>query len=256
MPETVFDHPVITSRYFFPVSTAPLQPLAVPVQGGTLVCRAVQTPGATHTLLHFHGNGETVSDYESRAGHDLTEPGMNALFATYRGYGGSTGEPGLTRCFDDIDALLAATGVPPQRVVVFGRSLGSLYAIQAASRYPVAGLVVESGIAWPMERVLLRASPSELGVTLPQLQSEADKWLNHQRKLQSVTCPVLVLHALHDDLVSVDHARALHDWLPAVQCRLEILPQGDHNTVQLRNRAAYRDALTAFYRHCGCLESP
>jgi pimeloyl-ACP methyl ester carboxylesterase len=255
VPETLFDHPVLTSRYFFPVNTPPLQPMAVPSGGARLLCRAVTSPSATHTLLHFHGNGETVSDYESRAGFDLTEPGVNALFTTYRGYGGSTGEPGLTRGFDDIDALMSATGVSPQNVVVFGRSLGSLYAIEAASRYPVAGLVIESGIAWPVERVLLRASPTELGVTLQQLQSEADRWLNHERKLQSVTCPVLILHALHDDLVSVDHARALHDWLPAGQGRLVILPQGDHNTLQLRNRAAYREALTTFYRHCGCLES-
>ena len=112
MPETIFDHPVITSRYFFPVDAEPLEPLTVQVPGATLLCRAVKTPGATHTLLHFHGNGETVSDYESRAGFDLTEPGMNALFATYRGYGGSTGEPGLTRGFDDTAALMAATGVP------------------------------------------------------------------------------------------------------------------------------------------------
>lgn len=255
MPETVFDHPIITSRYFFPVDTEPLRPFLVQVPEATLQCRTVKTPGATHTLLHFHGNGETVSDYESRAGFDLTEPGVNALFATYRGYGGSTGAPGLTRGFDDTDALMAATGVPPQQVVVFGRSLGSLYAIEAASRYPVAGLVIESGIAWPIERVLLRASPAELGTTLEQLKGESDKWLNHEEKLQSVRCPVLILHALHDDIVSVDHARAMHDWLPAGQCTLVILPQGDHNSLQLRNRAAYREALTTFYRHCGCLES-
>ena len=91
---------------------------------------------------------------------------------------------------------------------------------------------------------------------MEQLQAESDKWLNHQKKLQSVTCPVLILHAQNDTMVSIDHAHALYEWLPPGQGTLAILPQGDHNSVQLRNRAAYRKALTTFYRQCGCLESP
>ena len=93
--------------------------------------------------------------------------GWDLLLAEYRGYGGSTGEPLLGRMLDDVEAVLRAAG-PPERLVVFGRSVGSLFALEAVARCPgVAGLVLESAIADPLERLLLRVTPRELGVTPP-----------------------------------------------------------------------------------------
>ena len=67
---------------------------------------------------------------------DLTDLGVNVLFVEYRGYGASSGEPGLARLLDDVPVIVQALPVPPNQLVAFGRSLGSLYAIDLVNRFP------------------------------------------------------------------------------------------------------------------------
>ena len=68
---------------------------------------------------------------------------------------------------DDVELIVRASGVPPERIIFFGRSLGSLYALHGAARYPrAAGLIIESGLADPLERILVRIEPRQLGTSL------------------------------------------------------------------------------------------
>ena len=55
------------------------------------------------------------------------------FLAEYRGYGGSTGEPSLVAMLDDVDAIFSALGRPAGELVVYGRSIGSIYAIEFAT---------------------------------------------------------------------------------------------------------------------------
>ena len=67
---------------------------------------------------------------------------------------------------DDVERVVEAPDVAPSEMVFFGRSVGSIFAVHAASRFPEArGLILESGIADVLERLLLRVHPSEMGVT-------------------------------------------------------------------------------------------
>src|SRR5690606_278510 len=118
--------------------------------------------------------------------------GINTLFVEYRGYGASTGTPGLVRMLADVGRVLAHIAAPPGQVFAYGRSIGSIYAIEATRRLPVlGGLIIESGIADPLERILVRVTPEELGVDRATLEREVADHLDHRAKLAAYPGRVL-----------------------------------------------------------------
>jgi len=248
MPPALLDHPVIAARYFFPRPDrlAPRARVEVAVEGAVLSCASFPAPPGGLVVLHFHGNGEVAADWADGFPSWLGARGHGLFLAEYRGYGGSTGTPLLGQLLDDVGALVSAAGAPPERIVLFGRSVGSLFALEAASRFPgVAGLVLESAIADPLERLLLRVDPAELGVTEEAFAAEVSARLDHRAKLAAFGGPVLVLHAVNDGLVDVSHGRRLASWAGA-RATLRTLPSGDHNSVLSENEAEYLGALEEF----------
>ncbi len=242
----ILDHPLIGERYFFPRRGRLSSPYLVEAGDATLACSLhVASPGAP-AVVHFHGNGEVVEDYLDGFADRFTSMGWSLLLAEYRGYGMSTGRPQLGRMLDDAARVVRAAGVPPERVVAFGRSVGSIFAIEAAFRFPtLAGLIVESGVADPLERILLRLDPRELGVTADELAAAFEERLHHRRKLASYPGPTLVMHAVHDDLVPVDNAERLASWArgPAMT---RLFARGDHNSVLHENESEYFEAVASF----------
>ncbi len=249
MTPSLLDHPLIASRYFFPRRVRLPGALEVRSAGVTLACYAYAPHAGAPTVLHFHGNGEVVADHLDDFAPALLAAGLNVFFAEYRGYGGSTGAPTLGAMLDDVEAILAAVGRPANEVVVYGRSVGSIFALELAARVPaVRALVLESGIAEPLERLRLRVSAAELGVTEAALAHEAARRLDHRAKLARYPGPVLLLHAAGDHLVPFDNAERLAAWAGA-RATLRRFAAGDHNTILLYNTAgivaAVRDVALA-----------
>jgi pimeloyl-ACP methyl ester carboxylesterase len=248
------DHPLIQSRYFFPraetfVAGTTLDQgtrVSVSVSGAELDCyHRAPDPGAV-TIVHFHGNGEVVADYVDVFVEALIARGANVFLVEYRGYGRSTGTPALAGMLDDIPALVEAVGAPVERLVFMGRSVGSIYAIHAVSLYPAAaGLILESGIASPLERILLRVRPAELGASASALGAAFREHLDHERKLRPWTGPTLLLHARHDSLVPVDNAERNDQWAGG-ETILEVFGRGDHNTILAENFADYMRCIEDF----------
>ena len=178
------DHPLVASRYFFPHPCRFADPFFVECGDARLGCfLRYNHPGAPG-IVHFHGNGETVADYLPEFAAEIDAMGFNLLLAEYRGYGMSTGEPLIGRMLDDVEQVVRAVGFPPGQLVFFGRSVGSLFAIHAVFRFPDAGgLIIESGIADLLERLLLRVHPAELGVTVAEIEDEIGRRMDHRRTL-------------------------------------------------------------------------
>ena len=247
MPAPILDHPTLTQRYFFPRRDPPPSIFWIDCNGARLACAYVAPYRDTLTLVHFHGNGEVVADSFPDLAADLTALGVNVLFAEYRGYGASSGERGMARILEDVPDIVKALSISPNRLVAFGRSLGSLYAMELVHRFPdCAGLILESGIADPLERILLRVRPEELGATAAELADEVRTRLDPQPKLTAYRGPVLVLHAENDSMVDASHAMRNAGY--AKRTTLQLLPDGDHNSIFDENREAYLAALTKFLK--------
>jgi pimeloyl-ACP methyl ester carboxylesterase len=243
--DDLLDHPLIAERYFFPRAGSPRGRLDVDVDGAVLACALRRAGPGGQTVVHFHGNGEVVADWQDGFDDAVLAMGWDLLLAEYRGYGGSTGEPRLGRMLGDVEPVIRAAG-PPERLVVFGRSVGSIFALEAVARFPgVAGLILESAIADPLERLLLRVDPRELGVDQATFQAAVASRLDHRSKLGRYGGPVLVLHSRHDGLVDVSHAERLAEWAGG-PVTLRIFEEGDHNSILAANAEAYLEAVAEF----------
>ncbi|MGH3947156.1 MAG: alpha/beta hydrolase [Pseudonocardiaceae bacterium] len=77
----------------------------------------------------------------------LAAKGFAVLLVDYRGYGGNPGSPteeGLITDARAARAYLLGHGVPAQRLIYFGESLGAAVATRLATKQPPGGLVLRS----------------------------------------------------------------------------------------------------------------
>jgi len=236
----------IADRYFFP-RAAPFEPVTrVEVNGASLGCWRSGPRSSGWTVIFFHGNGETVADWLGSPLDAFTEAAETELFlAEYRGYGVSTGAPRILDMLGDLDAIRAEIGVPDERVVVFGRSVGSLFALDWIRRFPsTGGLILESGIHDVHERLRLRVHPRELGLSEEGFQSACQERFPTHETLASWSGATLILHAADDELVDVSHAE--RNAGAAVNPTLRVYPKGGHNAILARNHAAYARDVVGF----------
>ena len=246
MSNTLLNHPIISQRYFFPRVTHFNSPFWVHSNDIKLACHYHQIHPQTKTLVHFHGNGEIVSDYLPDFPLAIELMGCNCFLAEYRGYGMSTGAPALAAMLTDVEHIINSIGQPPEKLVVFGRSLGSIYAIHAASLFPnIAGLIIESGIADPLQRLLIRLHPGELNTTSEQLEAAINRTLNHQQKLATYQGATLIMHTQNDGMIDVTHAHQLYDWAPEPK-ELKIFQKGNHNNILAVNAPQYFGSMQKF----------
>ncbi|PON13446.1 alpha/beta hydrolase [Candidatus Entotheonella serta] len=244
---TVLDHTIIAVRYFYPRPARFPEPYWVEAADGSrLACYYRSSVPEAKTVIYFHGNGEVVSDYLPDFPEWFVNAGYNCLMAEYRGYGMSTGRPALAGMLDDVERIIDSLGVPDRQVVLFGRSIGSLYAVHGVSRRPqLAGLILESGISDISERFFMRVQPEELGMSREDVIRELNMHFDYAHKLRAFQGKTLILHTRHDELVPVHHAERLHAAAPEPK-QLEIFERGGHNDIFVWNREAYMALVEAF----------
>ncbi len=246
MTLSILDHPLISYRYFFPRPCRFPDPFPIDCGDAVLGCSRHERDPAAMTVVHFHGNGETVEDYLDGFVSAITGMGLNLFLVEYRGYGMSTGTPSLGRMLGDVAAIIRAIGKPPEKLVLFGRSVGSIFAIHGAALFPsVAGLIIESGIADPLERLLMRIDPSEMGVAPEDLAKEVEARMDHRKKLSAFRGLTLVMHTRNDDLVDVSNAERLFAWAAGPK-HIKIFERGYHNNILEVNRKEYFEQVAAF----------
>ncbi|MDP9349166.1 MAG: alpha/beta hydrolase [Gemmatimonadota bacterium] len=175
---------------------------------------------AAYTVLYSHGNGEDLG-MALPALEALRQAGFAVLAYDYRGYGASEGGPPTADgAYLDIRAAYryatAELGIPPSRIVVYGYSVGTGPSVELAAREPVGGLVVENGFVSTF-RVLT-------GVPLLPF----DKFPN-LRTIRRVGCPVLVIHAMRDEVIPFSHGRRLFEAAPEPKRALWVEGAGHTN---------------------------
>ncbi|NTV14698.1 MAG: alpha/beta hydrolase [Desulfobulbaceae bacterium] len=203
-------------------------------------------------ILFFHGNGETARDYDL-IGPSFCRLGISFLVVDYRGYGWSGGTPTATNLvrdcypvFDRIREFLTAAGRTGQ-LAVMGRSLGSVCALELAAfrSADFAGLIIESGFATTMPVL------TNLGVDTAALGlSEADGFGN-LLKIKAYQKPVLIIHAMNDELIPLNQAGDLQAECPALARELQMVPGAGHNDIMAKTGRMYFEVLKKFVGRMG-----
>lgn len=202
----------------------------------------IPNPKARYTAIDFHGNAGNLGD---RVDHyaQWHRAGLAVYAVDYRGYGRSQGAPSEDGLYRDARSAWADVtrelAVPPDRVVVVGRSLGSGPATQLATEVRPAGLVLES----PMTSI-----PAMARVAYPWLPVSflVRTRFDNLHKITSVTCPLMVIHAAQDEIIPPWMGRRLFE--AARDPKLWVSVAGRHNDFDHVSAEAYEAAWRAFLR--------
>jgi fermentation-respiration switch protein FrsA (DUF1100 family) len=184
--------------------------------------------GADGALLFCHGNGGNLSHRGPFIQHLQKVYNVSVLIFDYPGYGKSDGSPTEAGCYAAAEAAhtwLTRTKddpVPPERVHLWGESLGGGVAIELASKHPYRALF------------LVRTFTS-----LPDVGQRMYPWLpvrwvmrnrfDNLSKLPRCKGPVMFTHGDADELVPFRQAERLYEAAP--EPKYFYLQEGaDHNT--------------------------
>jgi fermentation-respiration switch protein FrsA (DUF1100 family) len=201
-------------------------------------------------VLFFHGNGGNVSHRLEKLAV-FRDIGADTLIIDYRGYGRSSGTPSEQGIYRDARAayqwLTTTRRVDPDRIVVYGESLGSAVAVHLAAEAPMGGVVVESGFT------------SVTDIAQKRLPFLPVQWiLKHKfdslEKVPRINAPLLILHSRQDELFEMSHPERLLAAAESPKRLVEM--QGGHNDAYLVSADTYRDALARFLADIRSVPTP
>jgi fermentation-respiration switch protein FrsA (DUF1100 family) len=203
--------------------------------GVKIAARHWPNPEAKFTLLYLHGNYEDLGSLAEYL-PQFVAAGYAVFAFDYRGYGRSGGLPDEPNTCADAklayDYVRKKLGVPADRIVLWGYSLGGGPAVELALREPAAGLVLQGPFV-SAYRVMTRV-PIFPG----------DKFVNID-KVPRLRLPVLVIHGTADDTVPFWHGEAIYDAITARKAKL-FIENGPHAGLADYAGPRYWEALRKF----------
>ncbi|MEX1275654.1 MAG: alpha/beta hydrolase [Bacteroidota bacterium] len=193
------------------------------------------------TLVMSHGNAGNLSHrlYLIRA---LQRRDFNVLIYDYRGYGRSEGSPDEAGIYADgraaFDYALTQPDIDPERIILWGTSLGGAVAVDVATQRPAAGLILEA--TFSSARDVARVAYPFLPVHF-FLKTQ----LNSVEKIKGVRMPLLMLHGNRDSIIPLGLGRKLYDAADGPK-EFYTIEGADHNDTWLVGGEAYFNAISRF----------
>lgn len=197
------------------------------------------------TVLHLHGNAANISNHLPLVAW-LPAQGFNVLMFDYRGFGKSQGKPTLDGVVQDaraaLNALRARADVDPNRIVVYGHSLGGATALRllAEDRGGVRLAIIES--AFDRYRGIARdAAGPGLGTVLsPLIAGLPDTASDPIAVLARIDVPLVFIHGTDDRVIPIAHGERLFAAAREPKRWIKVTGAGHMEAGQL---PASRDAL-------------
>jgi uncharacterized protein len=175
-------------------------------------------------VLVANGNGGHRG-YRAPLAAALHEAGLSVLLFDYRGYGGNPGSPSEEGLALDVraarDFLVEDAGVPTERLLYLGESLGAAVVTELATEHPPAGMVLRSPFV---------DLASVAAVHYPFLPARAllrDRFPVAEQ-LAGVLVPTTVVCGSADSIVPASQSRAVAEAAGELH-RLVEVEGADHN---------------------------
>eukprot|EP00758_Cryptobia_borreli_P008371 Tbor_TRINITY_DN5383_c3_g1::TRINITY_DN5383_c3_g1_i1::g.4025::m.4025 len=205
-----------------------------------------------NTILFAHGNAEDIPSAYDYYIHFSKMTSCNVVVFDYLGYGFSSGDRSSRKrdCTERnayravqavFDHIIGPMGVPRNRVIVLGRSLGSGSAVELARRECAAGLgglIIYSGLYSALSVV-----PG--GKWLPSL---LDCFVNCNKIGGIQNIPILIVHGDKDDVVPYWHGERLAQIARKNNSRVVLLKAEGcgHNDIEVTAPRVFYSAVREF----------
>lgn len=200
--------------------------------------------------LYLHGNAATIASQVNISHYgQLRGLGLNVLAPEYRGFAGLAGVP--TEASLSVDAraaydyLRTVRRVPPQRIVIYGWSLGGAVAVALASEVEQAAVILEG------------APASLLAIGQQRYPLFPISWIMRNpfeaiRRVERIRAPILFLHSTDDAVIPVAEGRRLFDAARAPKAFVEV--RGGHVHASEVDAEKFYGAIEPFLARHGVLQ--
>jgi fermentation-respiration switch protein FrsA (DUF1100 family) len=195
-------------------------------------------------ILHSHGNAGNIS-HRLDLVHPFLAKGFSVFLFDYRGFGKSSGRPSETGLYRDGAAawtyLVEKEKIAPERIVLYGHSIGGAVAIEVALQKKVKGLVIES--AFTSTKDMARTMPlfALFSPLLPAHYSNIEK-------IGRVSVPKLIVHGDRDEIVPFSMGQRLFEAAAGQKFFYPVKGAG-HNDVFVVGGEKYFEVLAEFARN-------
>lgn len=200
--------------------------------------------GARGAVIISHGNGGNIS-HRGPLIELLLRQKMSVLAYDYQGYGESEGEPSIDNiCRDGLaayDYLVTQKGVKPEKIVLYGESLGGGVAAHVASKRQVGAVILQSTFASlphvaRQKMLLMRLYPDFL---FPKNK------LDTAGIMAEPHAPLLIVHGKADSIIPFTESELLYK--KAVEPKqLVAIESANHNDMYDTYVGSLEQAVAAF----------
>jgi hypothetical protein len=178
----------------------------------------------TGLVIYFHGNTRSIKGW-SKYSRDFTRNNYDVIMIDYRGYGKSTGKRSEKALFKDSQYVYNSIRnlFPEDKIVIYGRSLGSGFATKLASKNNPKMLILDAPY-YSMSQLTSRfLFFLPLSIIL-RFHIRTDIWIKY------VQCPIYIIHGTKDRLIPFRSSVKLQREAP-LRTRLVPIHGGRHNNL-------------------------
>jgi len=197
--------------------------------------------GKSPVLLFCHGNAGNISHRIENIKF-LVKRDISVFIFDYRGYGQSSGRPSEKGIYIDgiaaYDYLTKIEKISPDRIVIFGRSIGGAVAIEVALQRKVRCLIIESTFTSTKD---MAKTIFPFFIFSPFLPHH----YNNILKIAGVTIPKLIIHGEDDNIVPFSMGNKLFAQATEPKLFLPIHGAG-HNDTYVVGGEDYFEAIVNF----------
>ena len=185
-------------------------------------------------VLYLKGNSKSIKGWGKFA-VDFTRHGYNVLMVDYRGFGKSTGRRSQKNIKRDLQVVYnkIKEQTTEDRIVLYGRSLGSGFATKLASTNNPKMLILDAPY-YSLTKVTRRYMPFMPLSVLIKYPLPTYKWLKY------VQCPIHIIHGTNDKLIPYKSSLKLSKINPELT-KLHTVIGGGHKN--LNNFESYHKML-------------
>ncbi len=193
------------------------------------------------TWLLFHGNGGDRAR-RGRWYQMASQLNCDVIAIDYHGYGDSEGRPSQDNLCEDARAAWSYArnelGLPSERIIVVGESLGGAVAVQLAAEASRKGEIPKALVLACTFDSMLNAANHHFPI-IPVNWILADRW-ESDRQITDVACHILQFHGDSDVVVPLPLGQRLHNLAPPISHdgrakQFFLFPGTNHNDLLSRD---------------------